>query len=66
MEVDYVGVVDFLEDGDLSVGPLGVGGVLEGVEYFLKCEDLPRLLALDLPDVPVGARAEFFEDFVLL
>lgn len=37
-ESDYVGVLDFVEQGYLSEGALCVGGVLESIKYLFKGE----------------------------
>jgi hypothetical protein len=35
-----VGVIKLLEEGDLAEGPLGVGGVLEGIEDLFQSEGI--------------------------
>jgi hypothetical protein len=55
-EGDDVGVaVELLQEDDFAVGALGVGGVLEGVEYFLQGHHLLGLLIDGLPDHAVGS-----------
>jgi hypothetical protein len=58
-------VFELPQEHDLTVGALGICGVLEGVKNFLKSEDLVGLAVPDLPDVPVGSASDFPEDFVL-
>jgi hypothetical protein len=62
VELDDVGVVQLPQDLDLPICPLGVGGVLEGVEYLLQGINLFRSLLFDLPNMPVRSRAHFFND----
>ncbi len=49
---------------DLTVGPLGVNGVLEGVEYFFEREGGVCLAVIDFPDVTVGTWADLFGEGV--
>ena len=64
MQLNNVGIMNFLEKDDLAVGPLGVGWMLEGIEYFLQGLGLSRLLIGHLPYYPVGSAADLFYDGV--
>ena len=55
LEPDDGAVLQFVEEGNLAEGALGVGGVLECIEYFLEGEGLSGLAVGDLPDVSVGS-----------
>jgi hypothetical protein len=52
VQLDDVRVLDLLEHGDLAEGALGIGAVLERLEYLLQRQGLPPLTR-DLPDVAV-------------
>lgn len=41
VELDDVGVVEFLEEDDLAEGALGVGGMLESIEDLLESKGVP-------------------------
>jgi hypothetical protein len=47
-------VVELMKVADLAVGPLGVYGVLEGVEYFFEGESGVCLAVVYFPDVTIG------------
>jgi hypothetical protein len=53
-----VGVAELHEEHNLSVGALGIGGVIEGVEVLLESLDLFALLVDDLPHVAVCPAAD--------
>jgi hypothetical protein len=57
-----VGVREFHQEHDFAVGALCVGGVIEGVEVFLKGFDASCFLVRHLPDVTVGAAADLLVD----
>lgn len=57
-QLDDVGMREFHEKHDLSVGTLRIGGIIEGIEVLLKCLDLSGLLVCHLPHVPVGPTAD--------
>jgi hypothetical protein len=57
-ELNDVGVFELGEDGDLSVGALGVSGVLKGVEYLFKGVGFVGTAVDGLPDVAVGSTAQ--------
>ena len=50
-----VAMIDLPQYFNLSVGPLRVCGVLEGVKYFFKCVYFFSVFFLDLPNVPVSS-----------
>jgi hypothetical protein len=60
VQFDDVGVVEFVQEDNFAVGPLRVGGVLEGIEDLLEREHLAGFFVGDLPDVAVGAAAQLF------
>lgn len=62
VQLDDVRVLQLLQDLDLAVGPLRVGGVLEGIEYLLEGVDPLDGFLLYFPDVAVGSRAHLLED----
>lgn len=41
VELDDVGVVEFLEEDDLAEGALGVGGMLESIEDLFESKGVP-------------------------
>lgn len=41
VELDDVGVVEFLEEDDLAEGALGVGGMLKSIEDLLESKGVP-------------------------
>lgn len=61
MEFDDVGVFELLQNLDLSIGALGISGVLEGIEDLLQSHHLLAPLVLHLPHVPVGARTHLLQ-----
>lgn len=61
VEFDDVGVLELLQNLDLSIGALGVGGVLEGIEDLLQGHHLLGPLILHLPDVAVSARTHLLQ-----
>lgn len=61
VELDDVGMLELLQNLDLAVGALGVGGVLEGVEDLLQSHHLLRPLVLHLPHVTVSARTHLLQ-----
>lgn len=66
VQLDDVGVVELLEERDLSEGALCVGGVLEGIEDLFECEGISGFLIRNFPDVAVGATAHLFHQAVFL
>lgn len=54
---DDIGVFQLGEDADLSISPLRIGGVLEGIEDLLESQLLLRSAVDHLPDVAVGTTA---------
>lgn len=60
MQLNDVGVIELLQEGYLSEGPLGVGWVLEGIENLFEGEDVTRFFISGFPDVAVGATSHFF------
>ncbi len=61
-----VGVIQLLEECDLAEGPLGVGGVLEGIEDLFQSESISWFLVCNFPDMAVGATAYLFDEGVFL
>jgi hypothetical protein len=55
VEFDDVGMVEFVEEDNFSVGALGIGGVLEGIEYFFECEGFPSFFIIDFPNMSICA-----------
>lgn len=53
VKFDYVDVVGLLQDLDLAVSTLGIGGVLESIEDFLKGIDFFIKTILHFPHVAV-------------
>ncbi len=64
VQLDYVLVVELLQEHYLSVGTLGVSRVLERIENLLEGQDLPRLFILNLPDMSVCPTAYLFEQII--
>ena len=64
MKFDDVGVLCFFKYGDLSEGSLGIGSVLESLEYFLEGISFFIGLMEDFPDVSIGTGAKFFDNLV--
>lgn len=54
MKLDNIGMFDIVEESDFSEGPLGIGGMLESIKYFLESYDSFGPLIDRLPDVPVS------------
>lgn len=65
VESDDVGMLQLFEYFDFAVGALGVGGMLEGVEYFFKSVDPFTELVLYLPNVAVRSGSYLLEDVEL-
>jgi hypothetical protein len=61
-QFDDVGVGEFHQEHDFSVGALRVGRVIEGIEIFLEGFDPTGFLVGYLPDVSVGAAADLLVD----
>ena len=61
-QLDDIGVAELHQEHDFSVGALCVGGVIEGIKIFLEGFDAPGFLVGYLPDVSVGAAADFLVD----
>ena len=59
-------MIDFLKKDDLSVGSLGVGGVLEGIEDLLEGQSLSSLSVSDFPDNSIGSTTYLLDDFIFL
>lgn len=59
-------MLKLLEKDDFSIGPLGVGGMLESIEYFFEGKGLSCFLISDFPDDSIGSASNFFEDGVSL
>ncbi len=57
---------DFVEEHDLAIGALCVGGVLEGVEVLFEGVYCFVFLVDDLPYDTVGSAANFLNDLVPL
>lgn len=55
-------MLQLLEYFDFAVSALGVGGMLEGVEYFFEGVDLFTELVLYLPNMTVRAGSNLLED----
>lgn len=66
MQLDYVWVVQLLQQRNLSECSLRIGGVLEGIEYFFEGEGVASLLVSDFPDVSVGSTADLLLQAVSL
>lgn len=66
LELDHVGVVQFLKEDDLSVGALGISRVLEGIEDLLEGEGLSCLAISNLPDDTVGSASDLLDDCISL
>ena len=62
MELDDVGMLELLQNLDLSIGALGISGVLKGIEDLLQSHHLLRPLILHLPHVTVSARTHLLQD----
>ena len=58
MKLDYVGMVELVQEDDFAESALGIGGVLERIEYFLEGESLVGFFISYFPDVPVGSAAK--------
>lgn len=57
-------MVELLEEHNLSICSLGVGGVLESVEDFLDGDDFFGAEVDGFPDVAVCALAVLFDELV--
>lgn len=64
-ELDDVVVCEFAQEDDFAVDALGIYFVLEGQEDLLYGEHLVGIAVAHLPDVPVGATAEFLYGLVV-
>ena len=64
--LDDVLVVQLREEDDLAEGPLGIGGVVEGIEDLLHRHNLVPLPVYRLSDHSVGPLAQLSDDLVLL
>ena len=64
LQLDDVRVAQLLHHCHLSVGPLGVCGMLKCIKDLLQTQNLLCLLVLDPPDVSVGSRAHLLQDVV--
>ena len=53
VQFDDVGVLDLTQDFDLSVGALGISGVLEGIEDLFQGVCFFGVFFLDFPDMAV-------------
>lgn len=60
MEFNNIGMAEFVEENNFAVGPLGVGGMLEGVEYFFQSKDFACPFICDFPDMAIGSAADLF------
>lgn len=60
VQFDNVGMIEFMQKYDLSIGPLGVCGMLESIKYFFESEDISGFFVVDFPDMPIGSTANFF------
>jgi len=60
MQLDDVGVRQFMQIHDLAIGPLSVDRMLERIKYFFKSQGLVRLSVCHLPNVAVCSGAHFF------
>lgn len=61
LEIDDIAVFQLPQEHDLSVGPLGICGIREGIEIFLQglyCFCLP---VDDFPHVPVCPTSNLFD-----
>ena len=54
-ELDYVRVVDLMQNGDFTICSLSIDIILKGVEYFFKCIGLFSWFLYDFPDVAVSS-----------
>ena len=64
MEFDDVFMFDFFKDGNFSESSLSIGGMLESLEYFFEGVGFFGGFINDFPDMTVGSRSEFFENFI--
>ena len=64
VELDNVGVVGLPQNLDFPISPLGVSGVLKGVEYFFEGIDLFGGTIFDFPDVTVSPRSHLLQNVV--
>lgn len=64
MKLDYVGMVELVQEDDFAESALGVGGVLERIEYFLEGEGLVGFFIGYFPDMPVGSAAQLLHQGV--
>ncbi len=58
MQLHNVLVFELFEEHNLAVGPLGVGGVLERVEYLLQSHHLLSFFLLHPPDVSISSTTD--------
>lgn len=64
MEFDDIGMIKFVEEDNLSVGSLGICGMLESIEYFFECQSLISFFIGNLPDMPIGSTSYFLDKCV--
>jgi hypothetical protein len=57
VQFDDVRVVEFMQEHNFAIGPLRIGGVLEGIEYLFKRENLSSFFVGDFPDMSIGTTA---------
>ena len=57
-------MVKLLKESDLSEGSLGIGGVLERIEYLLQGQSLTRFFISDFPHDSIGSTSYFLDDVV--
>jgi hypothetical protein len=56
LETHNVGVpVKFTQEDDLTEGPLCIGWILEGIEYFFNCNNIFSFLVICLPYDTIGS-----------
>ena len=66
VQLDDVGVVEFLQQDDLAEGALRVGGMLEGIEDLLEGQRVSGLFISHFPDVAVSPAPYLFDQVVFL
>lgn len=66
VQFDDVGVVELLQERNLSKGALSIGGVLESIEDLFQCQGISWFFICNFPDVAVGTTAYLFDEGVFL
>ena len=64
VQLDDVGVFDIVQKGDLSEGSLGIGRVLESIEYFFQSYHSFCFLIDSFPNVSICSRSYLSYKFV--